>query len=44
MVARVTAVVGWCLCLAVCQVKGSYAPVKMNKTIQNLLDHYVSTG
>lgn len=44
MVVRVTTVVGWCLCLAVCQVKGSYGPADMNRTIQNLLDHYVSTG
>lgn len=44
MVARVTTLVGWCLCLAVCQVKGSYVPADMNRTIQNLLDHYVSTG
>lgn len=42
MVAKVTAVVGWCLCLAL--VKGSYMPADMNRTIQNLLDHYVSTG
>lgn len=44
MAARVTAVLGWCLCLAVCQVKGSYGPADLNTTIQNLLDHYVSTG
>lgn len=44
MVARVTALVGWCLTLALCQVKGSYIPADMNRTIQNLLDHYVSTG
>lgn len=44
MVARVTAVLGWCLCLGLVQVKGSYIPADMNRTIQNLLDHYVSTG
>lgn len=44
MVARVTTVMGWCLCMALCQVKGSYIPADMNRTIQNLLDHYVSTG
>lgn len=34
-----------CLCLGwtVCQVRGSYIPVEMNRTIQNLLQHYVST-
>uniref|UniRef100_H3CLX1 Interferon gamma n=1 Tax=Tetraodon nigroviridis TaxID=99883 RepID=H3CLX1_TETNG len=40
MVARVTTVMGWCLCMALCQVKGSYIPADMNRTIQNLLDHY----
>lgn len=44
MVARVTTVVGWCLCLASWQVTGSYIPADMNRTIRNLLDHYVSTG
>lgn len=44
MVARATAVLGWCLCLALCQVRGSYVPADMNRTIQNLLDHYVSMG
>lgn len=40
-----TARVVVCLCLgwAVCQVRGSYIPVEMNRTIQNLLQHYVST-
>lgn len=38
------AVLGWCLCLGLVQVKGSYGPGDLNKTIQNLLDHYVSTG
>ncbi|TWW64931.1 interferon gamma 1 [Takifugu flavidus] len=44
MVTMVTAVVGWCLCLAVCHVRGSYIPVEMNKTIQNLLGHYTITN
>lgn len=38
------AVLGWCLCLGLVQVKGSYVPADMNRAIQNLLDHYVSTG
>uniref|UniRef100_A0A673A1D6 Interferon gamma-like n=1 Tax=Sphaeramia orbicularis TaxID=375764 RepID=A0A673A1D6_9TELE len=29
-----------CLWLLVCQVRGSYIPQRMNKTIQNLLKHY----
>ncbi|XP_076578573.1 interferon gamma-like [Chaetodon auriga] len=40
MVATARAVVFLCLWLAVCQVRGSHIPVKMNRTIQNLLQHY----
>ncbi|KAM9334901.1 interferon gamma [Symphorus nematophorus] len=40
MVATVRAVVCLCLWLAVCQVRGSHIPVRMNRTIQNLLQHY----
>ncbi|XP_070848322.1 interferon gamma-like [Chaetodon trifascialis] len=40
MVVTARAVVFLCLWLAVCQVRGSHIPVKMNRTIQNLLQHY----
>uniref|UniRef100_A0A673A1J8 Interferon gamma-like n=1 Tax=Sphaeramia orbicularis TaxID=375764 RepID=A0A673A1J8_9TELE len=40
MVATVRAAVCLCLWLLVCQVRGSYIPQRMNKTIQNLLKHY----
>lgn len=43
MVTTARAVVFLCLWLSVCQVRGSHIPSKMNKTIQNLLQHYVST-
>lgn len=31
-----------CAWLLVCQVQAHYVPSKMNRTIQNLLDNYVS--
>lgn len=31
-----------CVCLAACQVRANYVPSEMNRTIQNLVDHYVS--
>ncbi|XP_031152838.1 interferon gamma-like [Sander lucioperca] len=40
MVATARAVVCLSLWLSVCQVRGSYIPPKMNKTIQDLLQHY----
>ncbi|KAM6961892.1 interferon gamma-like [Tautogolabrus adspersus] len=40
MVATARAVVCLSFCLAVCQVRGSHIPVEMNRTIQNLLQHY----
>ncbi|XP_053200004.1 interferon gamma-like [Scomber japonicus] len=40
MVNTARAVVCLTLWLAVCQVRGSYIPPEMNKTIQNLLQHY----
>nr|BCK60960.1 interferon gamma [Sebastiscus marmoratus] len=40
MVATVRAVVCLSLWLSVCQVRGSHIPQEMNKTIQNLLQHY----
>uniref|UniRef100_A0A3Q4AT56 Interferon gamma n=1 Tax=Mola mola TaxID=94237 RepID=A0A3Q4AT56_MOLML len=43
MIATVRAVGFLCLWLVVYQVKGSYIPAEMNRTIQNLLHHYVST-
>lgn len=40
MVAAVRAVVCLSLWLSVCQVRGSHIPQEMNRTIQNLLQHY----
>uniref|UniRef100_A0A8C3G8C8 Interferon gamma n=1 Tax=Cyclopterus lumpus TaxID=8103 RepID=A0A8C3G8C8_CYCLU len=40
MVTTVRAVVCLSLWLVVCQVRGSYIPPKMNRTIYNLLQHY----
>ncbi|XP_037616259.1 interferon gamma-like [Sebastes umbrosus] len=40
MVAAARAVVCLSVWLSVCQVSGSHIPVKMNKTIHNLLQHY----
>ncbi|CAK6974549.1 interferon gamma-like [Scomber scombrus] len=40
MVHALRAVVCLSLWLSVCQVRGSYIPQEMNKTIQNLLQHY----
>uniref|UniRef100_A0A3Q3W7L6 Interferon gamma n=1 Tax=Mola mola TaxID=94237 RepID=A0A3Q3W7L6_MOLML len=40
MIATVRAVGFLCLWLVVYQVKGSYIPAEMNRTIQNLLHHY----
>ncbi|XP_041637030.1 interferon gamma-like [Cheilinus undulatus] len=40
MVLTVRAVACLCLCLTVCQVRGSHIPAEMNRTIQNLLQHY----
>ncbi|XP_070785135.1 interferon gamma-like [Enoplosus armatus] len=40
MVATARAVVCLSLWLSVCQVTGSHIPPKMNRTIQNLLQHY----
>ncbi|XP_031715081.1 interferon gamma-like [Anarrhichthys ocellatus] len=40
MVATAKAVVCLSLWLIVCQVRGSYIPPKMNRTIHNLLQHY----
>nr|XP_019964836.1 PREDICTED: uncharacterized protein LOC109644000 [Paralichthys olivaceus]B3IXK1.1 RecName: Full=Interferon gamma; Flags: Precursor [Paralichthys olivaceus]BAG50577.1 interferon gamma [Paralichthys olivaceus] len=40
MVSTARAVVCLSLCLCVCQVRGSHIPARMNKTIQNLLQHY----
>lgn len=31
-----------CVCLSVCQVRTLYVPSDMNRTIQNLVDNYVS--
>lgn len=42
MVATARTVVCLFLLLCVCQIRGSHIPVKMNRTIQNLLHHYVS--
>ncbi|NP_001347663.1 interferon gamma 1 precursor [Lates calcarifer] len=38
--ATMRAVVCLALCLSVCQVRGSHITAKMNRTIQNLLQHY----
>ncbi|XP_045896220.1 interferon gamma-like isoform X1 [Micropterus dolomieu] len=40
MAVTARAVVFLCLCLSVCQIRGFQIPLKMNKTIQNLLQHY----
>nr|AFM31242.1 interferon gamma [Epinephelus coioides] len=40
MVATVRAVICLCLWLSVCQVRDSHIPQEMNRTIQNLLQHY----
>ncbi|XP_041819812.1 interferon gamma-like [Chelmon rostratus] len=40
MAVTARAVVFLSLWLAVCQVRGSHVPLKMNRTIQNLLQHY----
>ncbi|KAK9525962.1 hypothetical protein VZT92_016627 [Zoarces viviparus] len=40
MVATAKAVVCLSLWLIVCQVRGAYIPLKMNRTINNLLQHY----
>ncbi|XP_060886210.1 interferon gamma 1 [Labrus mixtus] len=40
MFSTARAVVCLSLCLAVCQVRGSYIPVEMNRTFQSLLQHY----
>ncbi|XP_070710108.1 interferon gamma-like [Pempheris klunzingeri] len=43
MVAAARAVVCLSLWLSVCQVRGSHIPVRMNRTIQNLLQYYTIT-
>ncbi|XP_075900386.1 interferon gamma [Nelusetta ayraudi] len=32
-----------CVCLSVCQVRTLYVPSEMNRTIQNLVDHYLQS-
>ncbi|CAJ1054643.1 interferon gamma 1 [Xyrichtys novacula] len=40
MAATAKAVVCLCLCLTACQVRGSFVPQEMNRTLKTLLNHY----